>query len=79
MSEQQERRYGARVNWLEKNKTLVVLQTIKSGPQPNAEYVIDDSDKWIPNIRVDDDRAIANAVRQALRGQIPSTKSVEDR
>jgi len=63
--------HGARVYQINE-KTILVKQTIKNGEGKNAPYVID-GQKEI-HIDISDDAAIANAIRDAVRGQLPKNK-----
>lgn len=63
--------FGARV-YLMDNKTILIYQTKKRGAAQNAPYVV-----WpTPNqrgafVNLNDDKAIADAIRTALNGKMP--------
>ncbi|MFT3786728.1 MAG: hypothetical protein QM770_11270 [Tepidisphaeraceae bacterium] len=61
-------RYGARVFPLIGGKALV-KQTIKSGTAQNADYVIDEQRER--HVDLSDDAAVAQAIRDALAGNLP--------
>ena len=61
-------KYGARVSLLD-DKTAIVKQTIKrEGSAQNDPYVIDEHKEAM--VSLDDDQAIADAVRGALAGTL---------
>ena len=61
-------RYGARIFPLAGNKALV-KQTVKSGTAQNADYVIDGQRER--HVDLADDAEVAQAVRDALAGELP--------
>jgi hypothetical protein len=60
-------KFGARV-FLMDDKVLLVSQTIKRGSAQNAPYVIDQNSTE-RFIELSDDKAIAEAIRDALQGK----------
>ena len=60
-------RYGARVFSLP-GRRILGKQTVKRGPMPNDDYVIDDQRER--HVDRDDDAAVANAIRDSLAGRI---------
>jgi hypothetical protein len=60
-------KFGARV-FLMDDKVLLISQTIKRGSAQNAPYVIDQgsTERFI---ELSDDKAIADAIRDALLGK----------
>jgi hypothetical protein len=64
------RRFGARVVGMQ-DGTILVQQTVKSGPAQNDRYVIDrPQDRLERFVDESDDFAIAATIRDALRGQL---------
>lgn len=61
-------KHGARV-YLLPNGTGLVKQTVKSGPNQNADYVIDKQRER--HVDLSDDAEVANAIRDALAGKLP--------
>ncbi len=60
-------KFGARV-YLTSEDTLLIKQTIKSGPSTNADYVIDrQREKFVG---LDEDAEIGKAIREALAGKL---------
>jgi len=60
-------KYGVRIYKVSDN-TLLVKQTIKSGRRQNETYVIDEQKER--HVDIDDDEAIANAVRDGIAGKL---------
>lgn len=65
------KKFGARVFRMN-DDTVLVVQTVKSGDQQNADYVTDhvgakNREKWVP---WDDDALLASAIRDALQGML---------
>lgn len=62
-----EPKYGARLYKMDEG-TLLVKQTVKSGGGHTDPYVVDeDREEYVD---LNDDRAIARAVRRALNGEL---------
>ncbi len=64
-------KYGAKVYQVSKS-VLLIKQTVKRGTGQNAPYVIDGHKEAHANL--DDDAAIANAVRSAIKGNLTTGK-----
>lgn len=64
-------KFGARI-FLMDTDVVYVLQTVKRGSQQNSPYVVDKNHSGDGQRFVDsaDDKAIADAVREALRGTL---------
>lgn len=62
--------YGARVYKMD-NKTLLVYQTEKRGAAQNAPYVVSPKTQQGAFVSITDDKAIADAIRDALNGKLP--------
>ncbi len=62
-----QRRYGARV-YFQNGDTLLIKQTVKSGEGHTDEYIVDQDRE--EHVALDDDRAIPQAIRRAVRGQM---------
>lgn len=60
-------KYGVRI-YKVSDSMLLVKQTIKSGSRQNDAYVIDEQKEC--HVNVDDDIAIANAVRNGIAGKL---------
>ena len=60
-------KYGVRI-FKVSDSILLVKQTIKSGSRPNDAYVIDGHRER--HVSINDDSAIANAVRDAITGEL---------
>ena len=71
MSSDKSRPYGARVYKINE-QTILVKQTIKNGDEQNAPYVVDGQREL--HVDIADDKAIANAVRDAIHGRLPKGK-----
>lgn len=67
-------RHGARVNMpFDGHKAVYVAQTIKSGTERNAPYVIErreDGRNKERFVDYDDDAALVKAIRDALNGEL---------
>ena len=70
-NEETARKYGARVYPLD-DKICLVKQTVKKGNDQNAPYVIDGTtdNQNERHVELADDAALAQAVRDALAGNI---------
>ena len=70
----QERRHGARISPLGGGNTILVEQTSRLHPgSGNNPYTIDHDDKQSPitrHVRLDNDQEIAQAIRDALLGDL---------
>ncbi len=66
-------RFGARISRMN-DGTILVQQTIKSGPNQNDRYVIDDNDGKRERFvsATEDDAAVGRAVCDAVAGQLES-------
>jgi hypothetical protein len=63
--------FGARIRSMS-DGTILVQQTVKSGPSRNDRFVIDQSaGKREKFVDADDDEALVQAVRDALAGRLP--------
>ena len=60
-------KYGVRVFKISADR-LLIKQTIKSGSGPNDRYVIDGQKER--HVKVNDDSAIADAVRDGVSGKL---------
>ncbi len=60
-------KYGVRIFKVSES-TLLIKQTIKSGSRPNDAYVIDGQKER--HVNIDDDSAIASAVRDGIAGKL---------
>lgn len=60
-------RYGVRVFKVSED-TLIIKQTIKSGSRPTDHYVIDGQKEC--HVSIDDDSAIADAIRNGVAGKL---------
>ena len=67
---QQQGPYGARVYFMD-SKTILVCQTRKRGAAQNAPYIVYPTPPKGRFVDQDDDKSIADAVRDALHGQLP--------
>jgi hypothetical protein len=63
-------RYGARV-YLMDGKKILVYQTIKQGSEQNARYIVFPKTQQGVFSNINDDKNIANAIRDALSGKLP--------
>ena len=66
---QQQGRFGARV-YLMNSKTILVYQTRKRGTAQNAQYIVYPTPQTGRFLNYDDDKEIADALRDALNGQL---------
>lgn len=66
-----EPKYGVRV-FKVSEATLLIKQTIKSGKGKTDEYVIDGQKER--HVKIDDDSAIADAVRDGVAGRLKMGK-----
>jgi hypothetical protein len=62
--------FGARVYKMN-NKTILVYQTTKRGVAQNAPYVVFPRMQEGVFVDINDDKAIADAIRDALNGKLP--------
>ena len=60
-------KFGVRV-FKVSEETLLIKQTIKRGSNPNDPYVIDGQKER--HVKINDDSAIANAVRDGVSGKL---------
>jgi len=64
-------KHGARVFQVS-DSVLLIKQTVKRGQGPNAPYVIDEQKKH--HVDINDDTAIANGIRDAVKGKLTAGK-----
>ncbi len=62
-------KFGARV-FLLNPETVFVVQTVKKGKQQNSPYVLDKNAKTTRFINIIDEKGIADAIREALKGHL---------
>jgi len=60
-------KYGVRV-FKVSGETLLIKQTVKSGSNSNDPYIIDDHKER--HVKINDDSAIAEAVRDGVYGKL---------
>ena len=68
----EEPKHGARVFQVS-DKRLLIKQTIKRGIDPNDPYVIDGQKER--HVDITDDRAIAQGIRDAIKGSLIAGKN----
>jgi hypothetical protein len=66
-----EQKYGARVTQLS-DKVLLIKQTVKRGKGSNVCYVIDQQKEL--HVKINDDSAIAQGIRDAIKGALTAGK-----
>lgn len=64
-------KHGARVFQVS-DTVLLIKQTIKRGKDPNDPYVIDEQKEC--HVNINDDRVIAQAIRNAIQGALTAGK-----